>query len=149
MDKEDIINYVMETPENSNPAVLRGMLDSYSGGGGSGGGGSGGGVFWVTFTYDESHGLFSTDKTPTEICEAASNGVLVRGRMTDPLGNIGYFNLAYIDIINEAVSFVDARTIPTNGGQTSTSCTALTVENDHIEVVIYSWDITRVTPPGN
>lgn len=31
MDKNDIINYVMETPGNSNPAVLGSMLDSYSG----------------------------------------------------------------------------------------------------------------------
>lgn len=33
MDKEDIINYVMETPGNSNPAVLGSMLNSYGGGG--------------------------------------------------------------------------------------------------------------------
>ena len=32
MDKQDIINYVLETPTNTNPAVLSGMLDSLSGG---------------------------------------------------------------------------------------------------------------------
>ena len=26
MDNEDIVNYVMDSPENTNPAVLRGML---------------------------------------------------------------------------------------------------------------------------
>lgn len=33
MDKQDIINYVLETPTNTNPAVLSDMLDSISGGG--------------------------------------------------------------------------------------------------------------------
>ena len=32
MDKQDIINYVLETPTNTNPAVLSGMLDSLRGG---------------------------------------------------------------------------------------------------------------------
>lgn len=32
MDKQDIINYVLETPTNTNPAVLSGMLDSIEGG---------------------------------------------------------------------------------------------------------------------
>ncbi len=35
--KEEILNYVDNTPENSNRNVLSGMLDNYSGGGGSGG----------------------------------------------------------------------------------------------------------------
>ena len=32
MDKQDIINYVLDTPTNTNPAVLSGMLDSLGGG---------------------------------------------------------------------------------------------------------------------
>ena len=32
MNKQDIINYVLETPTNTNPAVLSGMLDSLGGG---------------------------------------------------------------------------------------------------------------------
>ena len=32
MEKQDIINYVLETPSNTNPAVLSGMLDSLAGG---------------------------------------------------------------------------------------------------------------------
>ena len=31
MEKQDIINYVLETPTNTNPAVLSGMLDSLGG----------------------------------------------------------------------------------------------------------------------
>ena len=31
MDKQDIINYVLKTPTNTNPAVLSGMLDSIEG----------------------------------------------------------------------------------------------------------------------
>lgn len=30
MTKQDILNYVMNTPENTNPAVLSGMLDSFA-----------------------------------------------------------------------------------------------------------------------
>ena len=33
MDKEEIINYVMRSPENTNANVLRGMLDQLGGGG--------------------------------------------------------------------------------------------------------------------
>ena len=29
MDKEDIVKYVMHTPANTNPAVLRSMLDAF------------------------------------------------------------------------------------------------------------------------
>ena len=36
MNKEDIISYVMKTPNNTNPAVLSNMLDSIEGGGGTG-----------------------------------------------------------------------------------------------------------------
>lgn len=30
MTKQDILNYVMNTPENTNPAVFSGMLDSFA-----------------------------------------------------------------------------------------------------------------------
>lgn len=37
MDKETIMDYVMETPTNTNPRILGQMLDEYSEGGGEGG----------------------------------------------------------------------------------------------------------------
>lgn len=36
MEKQDIINYVLNTPENTNPAVLKGMLEQLESGGGGG-----------------------------------------------------------------------------------------------------------------
>ena len=36
MTKKDIINYVTETPQNTNPAILNTMLDQLSSGGGGG-----------------------------------------------------------------------------------------------------------------
>ena len=54
MDKQDIINYVLETPTNTNPAILGQMLDSL-----------GGGVEMVTlfedditFTYQAGHDTY-------------------------------------------------------------------------------------------
>lgn len=34
MDKQEIIDYVQFTPENTNPAILSNMLDKFSSGGG-------------------------------------------------------------------------------------------------------------------
>lgn len=36
MDIQEVINYVLTTPENTNPAILRGMLEQLSSGGGGG-----------------------------------------------------------------------------------------------------------------
>lgn len=41
MEKQDIINYVLNTPENTNPAILGGMLEQLIAQSGSGGGGGG------------------------------------------------------------------------------------------------------------
>ena len=43
MEKQDIMDYVLKTPENTNPAILKSMLDQLEEGSG-GGGGSGGDV---------------------------------------------------------------------------------------------------------
>lgn len=40
MEKQDIINYVLNTPENTNPVILNGMLSQLEAGGGGGGGDS-------------------------------------------------------------------------------------------------------------
>ena len=37
MDTQTVLKYVMNSPENTNPNVLKGMLDQLSGGGGGGG----------------------------------------------------------------------------------------------------------------
>lgn len=77
MDKEDIINYVMETPGNSNPAVLGSMLESYGGGGS--GGGSSGGVLYVTVTDTTTDEFsFTVDKTYEEMVSMIqANGIVI------------------------------------------------------------------------
>ena len=59
---EEIINSVMQSPENTNPNVLRSQLQGISGG-------SGGGVFVVNITGDSpSNAAF--DKTASEVFAA-------------------------------------------------------------------------------
>lgn len=68
MDKEDIINYVMETPGNSNPAVLGSMLESY-------GGGSSTDFLIVNLTMNEDDDTFIGDKTASEL-----NSVIINAK---------------------------------------------------------------------
>ena len=55
MEKQDIINYVLTTPENTNPAILEGMLEQLiaQSGGGGGGGESDFSTANVTVKYDD------------------------------------------------------------------------------------------------
>jgi len=46
MEIEEIVNYIMETPSNPNPWILRGMLEQLNQGG------SGGKSMIVTVTYE-------------------------------------------------------------------------------------------------
>lgn len=60
-DINDVFNYVMESPDNTNPNVLRSMLNSLEGGG------SGGGAFIVQLDMS----TWTLDKTFKEIAEAS------------------------------------------------------------------------------
>ena len=70
--KDDVFNYVMNSPEDTNPAVLRSLLNGIEEGG------SGGDDFIITYTitnYDESLGYDGTlDKTCDEIKAAYTTG---------------------------------------------------------------------------
>ena len=72
MTKEEIIEYVMETPENTNPNVLEGMLDELVN---SSGGGSM--PFYVTFSGDSSDSTAACDKTFAEVKEAYDAGKVI------------------------------------------------------------------------
>lgn len=87
MDKEKIISYVMETPGNTNPNVLRSLLDD----------GSSNNKFIVTLTLTSETGGI-TDKSNKEIYEAIKAGkeIWFTGNMDDM---IGYFPLAYYTVI--------------------------------------------------
>ena len=88
MDKDKILDYVMNTPGNSNRAVLSGMLDEF----GSGGGGSG--PLIVTLQASGVDWIF--DKTFTEVKEAFDEGRLVLilspgDRETNPFASIAVY----------------------------------------------------------
>ena len=100
MEKDEILNYVTNTPENTNRAVLGDMLDSYNGGDRSilpevtaddngdvltvvegvwaaaapSGGGSSSGCLVIGGTYDEGTDTYTLNKTWQEIFDAMSNG---------------------------------------------------------------------------
>ena len=69
--KEEIFNYVMHSPENTNPAVLGSMLNSLEEGGG------GIEYFDITYTCEEG-GEPSIDKTHAQILSAYNSGKVVR-----------------------------------------------------------------------
>lgn len=66
---DEVINYVMETPGNTNPNVLRGMLENINT--------SGSTPFWVNFTVNARGGTATSDKTIEEIRAAIDSGLLV------------------------------------------------------------------------
>ena len=75
MGTQDVINYVMNTPGNTNRAVLGSMLDSI-------GSGSGNSILIVHFTNDNEsdyQGKWSCDKNISDIDEALKNGTPVVG----------------------------------------------------------------------
>ena len=91
-DINDVFNYVMDTPDNTNPNVLRSMLNSLEGGG------SGGGTLKVTITSEEvSDGTkFTMDKTWQEIANAFNSGNMPYFILTDDGGvKIGYAENIY------------------------------------------------------
>ena len=62
MDKDKILDYVMNSPQNTNRAVLEGMLEGMGGGDNE--------PFVVTFSQPEFGGAVIADKTYAEISEA-------------------------------------------------------------------------------
>ena len=67
---DEVINYVMETPGNTNPNVLRGMLNNSSG--------SNDGIFRATFSGLTSDNTASCDKTSEEFIAAYEAGKLIK-----------------------------------------------------------------------
>jgi len=66
MDKETILNYVMNTPENTNRAVLSDMLDEFSNSGGNGNSVSA----LIVHVVEEENEAPRMDKTAGEIVDA-------------------------------------------------------------------------------
>ena len=81
MDKNAILDYVTETPGNTNRAVLGDMLDSF---GGEGGGDSDFSIVQVTLTVAEGKAelsipvIFEQDGMAALVCETLYNGMSTR-----------------------------------------------------------------------
>jgi len=72
MTKEEILNYVMDTPENTNRMVLSDMLDEFNTGGGSDG------ICLIVISPDPDTGNPVADKTFTEAIEALEQNKIVQ-----------------------------------------------------------------------
>lgn len=85
MDKNDILDYVTETPGNTNRAVLGSMLDSFAGGGGS-----------DTLVVEMNLETGSLDKTWNEINNAFPN-VYVSMTNEDEIGKTQIASVSVIE----------------------------------------------------
>lgn len=79
MDIQDVINYINETPNNTNPAVLKGMVEAIVESSESGGGGGGGSslptvTFTVTGMDSDGNPIFECDKTYQEAYRMCVDG---------------------------------------------------------------------------
>lgn len=89
MEIDEIVDYATNSPENTNPAVLRSMLSQLN---------SGSDVMWVTLTVNHDTDTYSVDKTNAEILNAVNSGKMVfckDGSGGDRI--ITIFSLAYSD----------------------------------------------------
>ena len=90
MDKDTILDYVIETPGNTNRAVLGSMLDSM------GGGGSSSNVFVADVIATNTNGTYSctSDVSYSDIVDAynAGKAIIVRGTINPNDGRPEAFN---------------------------------------------------------
>lgn len=92
MTKEEILDYVMNTPNNTNRMVLNDIIDELVNS--SSGGAS---VFTVTFTpTNEEWTAFTADKTIDEIEAAYEEGAIIQGRYGTENDMYTMINLDYI-----------------------------------------------------
>lgn len=82
MTKEEILNYVMNTPENTNRMVLNDMLDKLVNSSGSGSD-----IFDVLFTLgtdeETGDGMVTCDQTFEEVAAAINAGKSLRAKLAD------------------------------------------------------------------
>ena len=102
MDKNDIIDYVTETPGNTNRAILGSMLDSFASSGGGGGSASN---FVVTFNGDRQSGSWTSDKTFADVKSAYDNGQNIVGKYTKGVITFYMPLMAYVNNETDEYSF--------------------------------------------
>ena len=126
MSKEDVINYVMTTPNNPNRAVLEGMLEETS---------EGSGDLLVHVSYN--NGNFSSDKTYAEIEQAVLNGQRVYATMenTDYLPLTRIMTDTQYAVFSACIVSVTPTTGGTYGYNASASEAIIIDSNGHIELI--------------
>ena len=149
MTKNEILNYVMTTPENVNRQVLRYMLNELEG---EGGGGSTVDVFYINFSLEGSNTIVM-DKTMEEIGEAFEQGKLIYGNFLStgivdsltPLYNIPASRVEKYTLNNIDYYGVWFEVTQISDGITYLSQLAALSESDTIECRTVSWTTEETT----
>ena len=149
MTKNEILNYVMTTPENVNRQVLKYMLDELEG---EGGGGSTVDVFYINFSLEGSNTIVM-DKTMEEIGEAFEQGKLIYGNFLSsgivdsltPLYNIPASRVEKYTLNNIDYYGVWFEVTQISDGITYLSQLAALSESDTIECRTVSWTTEETT----
>ena len=129
MTKEEILDYVMNSPENTNRMVLNDMLNQLQSGGG-----------WLTVVFSTTDmENFTADKTCAEVMSAYNSLVPVYGYIELPDG--GYVTIAVKNVYAEYIVFGKI-TIVT--GRNELAEMTLVLHND--ESVTYRDDAYMLTP---
>lgn len=100
MENKKIIDYVMQSPNNTNPAVLESMLEAIIGGGGT----SGGGAFYMSALSNDEEliggWLYKITDHQLTADEFKSCLVVVE---TPTVGSTSFFSLENVDDADDAV----------------------------------------------
>lgn len=142
MTKNEILNYVMTTPDNVNRQILKYMLDELEGEGG----GSTVDVFYINFSLEGSNTIVM-DKTMEEIGEAFEQGKLIYGNFLSsgivdsltPLYNIPASRVEKYTLNNIDYYGVWFEVTQISDGITYLSQLAALSESDTIECRTISW----------
>lgn len=146
--KEDILNYVMTTPDNVNRQILGYMLDELE----EEGGGSAVDVFYINFSLEGSDTIVM-DKTMEEIGEAFEQGKLIYGNFLStgiadsltPLYNIPASRVEKYTLNNIDYYGVWFEVTQISDGITYLSQLAALSESDTIECRTVSWTTEETT----
>lgn len=151
MDKNDILDYVMNTPGNTNRAVLNSMLNNASGGSGSGGDSdfiihaeasiNAVGPSNIQFVID------SIDKTFDEVNDAYNSGKTLKIIAHDHINEVDRhqsFNLVKAEVYNDgemAAYYFQNHYAKINGATLEFEVYGITIASDS-EHPVYGWTKT-------
>lgn len=102
---DELIDYVTESPENTNPNVVRSLASQIPAGGGNSE------IFVVNLTYDESIAKFISDKTAREVINAAEAGmmVFVKWKYKNQYGESTFYTYLLTSYSDTIINILDLR----------------------------------------